>query len=73
MKQTIPYVGLDVDDTQRHGSALKKTTGEVIDFRCRPTKKGLLGQLEKLGKHFSNRLLWDGVRLINQNSTLLIP
>ena len=28
MKQTILYAGLDVDDTQYHGSALNKTTGE---------------------------------------------
>lgn len=53
MKQTIIHVGLDVDDTQYHGSALDKHTGEVIDFRCRPTLKGLLGQLKELGKHFS--------------------
>ncbi len=52
MKQNIVYVGLDVDDTQYHGSALDKNTGEVIHFKCRPTLKGLLGQLEKLGKHF---------------------
>jgi len=45
-------VGLDVDDTQYHGSALDKHTGEVIDFKCRPTLKGLLSQLEKLGQHF---------------------
>jgi len=52
MKQTIIHVGLDVDDTQYHGSALDKHTGEVIDFKCRPTLKGLLSQLEKLGQHF---------------------
>ncbi|MCU7930195.1 MAG: hypothetical protein KZQ90_05300 [Candidatus Thiodiazotropha sp. (ex Codakia rugifera)] len=52
MKQTIVYVGLDTDDAQYHGSALDKNTGEAIDFRCRPTLKGLLGQLEKLDKHF---------------------
>ena len=52
MKRTIIYVGLDVDDTQYHGSALDKHTGEVIDFKCRPTLKGLVGQLDKLGKHF---------------------
>jgi transposase len=52
MKQTIIYVGLDVDDTQYHGSALDKDTGEVIDFKCRPTLKGLLKQLEKLDQHF---------------------
>ena len=52
MKQTIIYVGLDVDDTQYHGSALDNHTGEVIDFKCRPTLKGLLSQLEKLDRHF---------------------
>ena len=31
MKQNILYVGLDVDDTQYHGSAINKDTGEVID------------------------------------------
>jgi hypothetical protein len=48
VNHTIVYVGLDVDDTQYHGSALNKNTGEVIDIKCRPTLKGLLGQLEKL-------------------------
>jgi transposase len=52
MNQTVIHVGLDVDDTQYHGSALDKRSGEVIDFKCRPTLKGLLGQLEKLGQHF---------------------
>lgn len=52
MKQTIIHVGLDVDDTQYHGSALDKHTGEVIDFKCRPTLKCLLNQLEKLGQNF---------------------
>jgi len=52
MNRNIVYVGLDVDDTQYHGSAVDKTTGEIINFKCRPTLKGLLGQLNKLGKHF---------------------
>jgi len=30
MKATIIYVGLDVDDTQYHGTAFDKATGEVI-------------------------------------------
>jgi len=51
MKQTIVYVGLDIEGPRHHGSALDKNTGEAIDFRCRPTLKGLLGQLAKLGKH----------------------
>ena len=54
MNQTIIHVGLDVDDTQYHGSALNKNTGEIIDFKCRPTLKGLLDQLTTLGKHFSD-------------------
>ena len=52
MQQTILYVGLDVDDTRYHGSAFHKTTGDVIDFHCRPTLKGLLAQLAKLAKAF---------------------
>jgi transposase len=31
---------------------LNPRTGEVLDFRCRPTLKGLVGQLEKLREHF---------------------
>jgi hypothetical protein len=49
MKQNIIYVGLDVDDTQYHGSALDKNTGEVITFKCRPTLKGLSNQLDRRG------------------------
>ena len=40
MKQNIIHIGLDVDDTQYHGSAFNKTTGEVVDFKSRPTLKG---------------------------------
>ena len=52
MNTNIIHVGLDVDDTQYHGSALDKNTGEVIEFKCRPTLKGLLGQLKKLSQYF---------------------
>ncbi len=52
MNQNILHVGLDVDDAQYHGSAFNKVTGEVIDFRCRPTLKGLLTRLDKLQRHF---------------------
>ena len=55
MKQNIIHIGLDVDDTQYHGSALDKNTGEVLNFKCRPTLKGLLGQLDKLNKYFPDR------------------
>ena len=57
MKQTILYVGLDVDDTQYHGSAFDQHTVAVLDFHCRPTLKGLLRQLEKLGQQFPGRSL----------------
>jgi transposase len=53
MQQNIIHIGLDVDDTQYHGAAFNKETGEVIDFNCRPTLKGLLQQLDKMARHFS--------------------
>ena len=52
MKQNIIYIGLDVDDTQYHGSAFNKDTGEVIDFKSRPTLKGPLQQLDRMARHF---------------------
>ncbi len=57
MKQKIVYVGLDVDDTQYHGSAFNKETGEILSFRCRPTLKGLLGQLLKVRKYFPRHVI----------------
>jgi len=62
MKQKILYVGLDVDDTEYHGSAFNKETGELLNFRCRPTLKGLLNQLVSLRKRFprySIRLVYE--------------
>ncbi len=53
MKQNIIYIGLDVDDTQYHGSAFNKITGEVINIKCKPTLNGLLRQLVKLDQYFS--------------------
>ncbi len=50
MKQNIIHIGLDVDDKQYHGSALNKATGKILDFKCWPTLKGLLGQMYKLHK-----------------------
>ena len=57
MNRKIVYVALDVDDTQYHGSAFNKETGEILSFRCRPTLKGLLGQLVKVRKHFPRRVV----------------
>ena len=52
MNPSIVYVGIDVDDVRYHGCALNKNTGEMLDFDCRPTMKGLAGQLDKLRKGF---------------------
>ena len=57
MNQNVIYIGIDVDDVRYHGSALDKHTGEVLDFHCRPTLKGLVGQLEKVQAYF------DGTQL----------
>ncbi len=51
MSQNVIYVGIDVDDVHYHGSALDQRTGEVLDFQCRPTLKGLVGQLEKVREY----------------------
>jgi len=34
MKKNLLHVGLDVDDTQYHGSAFNKDPGEVCDFKA---------------------------------------
>ena len=52
MRGNVVYVGIDVDDVSYHGSALDRQTGEVLSFQCRPTLKGLIGQLDKVRKHF---------------------
>ena len=39
MKQNIVHIGLDVEDTQYHGAAFNKETGEVIEFKSRPTSR----------------------------------
>ena len=57
MQQNIIHIGLDVDDTQYHGSVFNKDTGEVIDFQCRPTLKGLLQQLDRMARHFPGRTI----------------
>lgn len=50
MNQNIIHIGLNVDDTQYHGSAFNKDTGEVVDFKSRPTLKGLLQQLDRMAR-----------------------
>jgi len=57
VNKNVIYVGLDVDDTQYHGAGLDPRSGETVSFKCRPTLKGLVRQLEKLGAYFTNRSL----------------
>ena len=52
MNKKVIYIGLDVDDTQYHGAAFDKGAGEIVSFKCRPTLKGLIAQLEKMQKYF---------------------
>ncbi len=52
MNQKVIYVGIDVDDERYHGSALDKRAGEVLDFQCRATLKGLVGQLKIVQGYF---------------------
>ena len=52
MSQNVIYVGIDVDDVHYHGSALDKATGDVLEFQCRPTLKGLVDQLKKVREYF---------------------
>ncbi len=52
MKQNLIHIGLNVDDNQNHGSVMNKATSEVLEYKCRPILKELLGQLDKLHKYF---------------------
>lgn len=44
----ILYVGLDVDDNAFHGCGLCSLTGEVYEFKCKPTLASLLNSLNNL-------------------------
>jgi len=57
MNKNVIYVGLDVDDSQYHGAGFDKRTGETVSFKCRPTLKGLVRQLEKLEVYFTDSSL----------------
>ena len=52
MNQNIVQLGIDVDDTCYHRSALDQCTGEVLSFQCRATLKGLVGPLAKVQGYF---------------------
>jgi hypothetical protein len=52
MNQNVIYIGIDVGDERYHGCALDKSTGEMLDFRCRSTLNGLVRQLNKVQDYF---------------------
>jgi transposase len=46
------YVGIDVDDSAFHASALFVESGELIEIKCRPTAKGLDTKLKEISKKY---------------------
>jgi len=52
MKAKVVYLGLDVDDKSFHGAYLSAESCEVGEFKCRPTLKGLVRALGKVGELF---------------------
>ena len=52
MSINIIYIGLDVDDTNYHGSAFDPTTGELFNFKSRPTLKCLIKELKRVELRF---------------------
>jgi transposase len=57
MDNSTIYVGLDTDDNAYHGCVLNQETAEYVQFKCRPTLKGLINQLKKIQKQFTNKKL----------------
>jgi len=56
MKQNIIYIGLDVDDTQYHGSALNTDTGEVMSCKCTHVEG-----LDESARQTQEVLSWQGL------------
>ena len=73
MNKKVIYIGLDVDDTQYHGAAFDRESGEIVSFKCRPTLKGLVAPLEKMQKYFQtdkNQFLFKDTILIHKSVAL---
>ena len=49
MKELL-YMGIDVDDKNFHGAGFSEETGEILEFKCKPTNKALLTKLRNLEK-----------------------
>lgn len=46
MQTNVIYIGIDVDDNSYHGCAFNHNTGEIIDFKTRPTLKPLVEKIK---------------------------
>ncbi len=54
MSKKVIYIGVDVDDNAFHATALFPETGEVLEYKCKPTFHGLLGRLAELRATFQD-------------------
>ena len=54
MQTNIIYIGLDVDDNSYHGCGFKPDSGEIIEFKLRPTLKALMDKLQNIQKLHPN-------------------
>lgn len=52
MEKKVVHVAIDVDDNSFHASAFFKDSGEIVEFKCKPTIKGLQNKLENLSARF---------------------
>lgn len=48
MSNSVIYVGIDVDDNSFHFSAFFPITGEMLEYKSRPTLKSLVTKLEEI-------------------------
>ena len=52
MSKSVIYVGVDVDDKSFHFSAFFPTTGEMLEYKTRPTLKSLVSKLAEIKSKF---------------------
>ena len=56
MNKKLIHIGLDVDDTQYHGAAFDKESGEIVSFKCRPTISSPLSALSSCACTLTGKL-----------------
>ncbi|MFN7904210.1 MAG: IS110 family transposase [Pseudobdellovibrionaceae bacterium] len=57
MNKNVIYVGIDVDDNAFHSNALFPVTGEILEFKTKPTLKGLEAKLLELREKYPDFIL----------------